>query len=219
MNVILVDFRGYDTFGEIIVLGIAALLIFALAEALLDGQASKKLANWVHDQHYSSDRHPLMMVVATRVMMPISLMVGVYIFLRGHNDPGGGFIAGLVVAIALLMQYMASGFAWASDRIRIPYHSFIGWGVLIAGITGIGSWFVNRPFLTSDYEYYHIPPIEEFELATAMAFDLGVFLTVVGAVMLALYSLSRISRRTGETVNVAPMDYDPSRPEQSEAQN
>ncbi len=210
VNVILVDFRGYDTFGEIIVLGIAALTIYALGEALMDGKASRTLANWVQHYPYSKDRHPLMMVVATRVMMPISLMVGVYIFLRGHNDPGGGFIAGLVVAIALLMQYMASGFSWASERIHIPYHSFIGWGVLVAGITGIGAWFAGQPFLTSAFGYVHIEPIEEFELATAMAFDLGVFLTVVGAVMLALYSLSRIARRTGETVNVAPMDFDPS---------
>ncbi|WP_256369754.1 monovalent cation/H+ antiporter subunit A [Tropicimonas sp. IMCC6043] len=210
VNVILVDFRGYDTFGEIIVLGIAALIIFALGEALMDGRASKKLANWVHETHYSKDRHPLMMVVATRVMMPIALMVGVYIFLRGHNEPGGGFIAGLTVAIALLMQYMASGFSWASERIHFPYHAYIGWGVLVAGFTGIGAWFNGFPFLTSDFGYVHLPPIEEFELATAMAFDLGVFLTVLGAVMLALYSLSRIARRTGESVNVSPMDYDPS---------
>jgi multicomponent K+:H+ antiporter subunit A len=209
VNVILVDFRGFDTFGEIIVLGIAALTIFALVEALLDGRASRRLANW-QPVPKSADRHPLMMVVATRVMMPISLMVGVYIFLRGHNQPGGGFIAGLVVAIALLMQYMASGFAWAQERVRIPYHTLIGLGVVIAGLTGVGAWFAGYPFLTSWYDYFHFPPVEEFELASAIAFDLGVFLTVVGAVMLALYSLSRIARRTGEPVNVEAMDYDPS---------
>jgi multicomponent K+:H+ antiporter subunit A len=210
VNVILVDFRGFDTFGEIIVLGIAALAIFALVEALLDGRASARLANWRPAAPKAADRHPMMMVVATRLMMPISLTVGGYIFLRGHNEPGGGFIAGLVVAIALLMQYMASGFAWAQERVRIPYHTFIGMGVLIAGLTGIGAWFAGYPFLTSWYGYFHIPPIEEFELASAMAFDLGVFLTVVGAVMLALYSLSRIARRTGEQVNPEAMDYDPS---------
>ena len=210
VNVILVDFRGFDTFGEIIVLGIAALTIFALVEALLDGRASQRLANWVMPEAKAADRHPLMMVVATRLMLPMSLMVGVYIFLRGHNEPGGGFIAGLIVAIALLMQYMASGFAWAQERVRIPYHSFIGMGVLVAGITGIGAWFAGYPFLTSWYGYVHPRPIEEFELASAIAFDLGVFLTVVGSVMLALYALSRIARRTGEPVNVGAMDYDPS---------
>jgi len=206
VNVILVDFRGYDTFGEIIVLGIAALVIFALTEALLSGPAGRRLRDWVPDQPRSGDRHPMMMVVATRVMMPIALMVGVYIFLRGHNEPGGGFIAGLVVSIALVMQYMASGFAWADARQHFPYHGVIGAGVLAAALTGVGAWFAGRPFLTSDFGYFRIPPFEKFELATAMAFDLGVFLAVVGAVMLALESISRIARRAGETVNVEPMD-------------
>ena len=210
VNVILVDFRGFDTFGEIIVLGIAALAIFALGEACLSGRASRRLANWTDAVPKAMDRHPLMMVVATRFLLPISLMVGVYIFLRGHNQPGGGFIAGLVVAIAFLAQYMASGFAWAQARVQVPYHTMIGLGVLAAALTGIGAWFNGKPFLTSAFAYYHFPPIEEFELATALLFDLGVFLTVLGSVMLALYTLSRMARRTGETVNEAAMDYDPS---------
>jgi multicomponent K+:H+ antiporter subunit A len=144
------------------------------------------------------------------VALPFVLMVGVFIFLRGHNEPGGGFIAGLVVAIALVMQYMASGFAWAEARQRIDYHAVIGLGVVIAGLTGLGSWLAERPFLTSNFGYFRIPPFEKFELATAMAFDLGVFLTVIGAVMLALSSLSRIAIRAGETVNIEPMDVDPS---------
>ena len=210
VNVILVDFRGFDTFGEIIVLGIAALTIYALMEALLSGPASRKLTTWIFDQPKSRDRHPLMMVVVTRALMPIAIMVGVFVFLRGHNDPGGGFIAGLIIAIALLMQYMASGFMWAQERQRMEFHTMIGLGVLIAGFTGIGSWFAGKPFLTSAFGYVTLPPLEKFELATAALFDLGVFLTVVGAVMLALYSLSRIARRAGETVNVEAMDYDPS---------
>ena len=209
VNVILVDFRGYDTYGEIIVLGIAGLVIYALMHALLDGPAARRLKNMDYSQDRSRDRHPLMMVVVTRVLMPIAIVVGIYIFLRGHNQPGGGFVAGLVVAIALLMQYMASGFAWTQERKRIEYHTMIGLGVVIAGATGIGSWLSGTPFLTSAYTYVHLPPIEEFELATAMLFDLGVFLTVLGAVMLMLYSLSRIARFAGETVNVEPMDYDP----------
>ena len=211
VNVILVDFRGYDTYGEIIVLGIAGLCIFALMEALLNGPAGRKLRKAEFGPDRSRDRHPLMMVVATRAMLPIALMVGVYIFLRGHNQPGGGFVAGLIFSIALLMQYMASGFAWTTRRQRIEYHALIGFGVVIAGLTGVGSWLAGRPFLTSNFSYFEIPPIEEFELATAMLFDLGVFLCVLGAVMLMLYSLSRLARHSGETVNNEPMDYDPSR--------
>ncbi|MDS9466477.1 monovalent cation/H+ antiporter subunit A [Paracoccus sp. MBLB3053] len=210
VNVILVDFRGYDTFGEITVLGIAALAIFALTETLLAGASGRRLRNWVYDTRRAGSRHPLLVVVITRLILPISLVVGIYIFLRGHNLPGGGFIAGLVVAIALVSQYMASGFGWAQARNKVPYHAMIGAGVIAAGVTGLGAWFAGYPFLTSTYGYVKLPGIEEFELASAMGFDLGVFLCVVGAVMLALNSLSRIARQAGETVNVNPMDIDPS---------
>ncbi len=211
VNVILVDFRGFDTYGEIIVLGIAALLIYALTETLLDGPVRRRLLNRVPDQPQSGDRHPMMMVVLTRVIMPVILLVGFYIFLRGHNEPGGGFIAGLIVSIAVVMQYMASGFSWASARLRYPYHGVIGAGVLIAGLTGIGSWFVSQPFLTSAFTYVRIPPFNEFELATAALFDLGVFLAVVGAVMLSLESFSRLARRADVEASEHPMDIDPSR--------
>ncbi len=219
VNVILVDFRGYDTFGEIIVLGIAGLVIYAMMHALLDGPAGRRLRKADFTNDISRDRHPLMMVVVTRVLMPIAVVVGLYIFLRGHNEPGGGFVAGLVIAIALLMQYMASGFAWTQERKRIEYHTMIGLGVVIAGLTGVGAWLAGKPFLTSAYTYIHLPPIEEFELATAMLFDLGVFLTVLGAVMLMLYSLSRIAGVGGETVNLEPMDYDPGQKAKDEGES
>lgn len=213
VNVILVDFRGFDTYGEIIVLGIAALLIYALTETLLNGPVRRRLLNRIPDQPRSGDMHPMMMVVLTRVIMPVVLLVGFYIFLRGHNEPGGGFIAGLIVSIAVVMQYMASGFAWTSARLRYPYHGVIGAGVLVAGLTGLGSWFAGKPFLTSDFTYVRIPPFEKFELATAALFDLGVFLAVVGAVMLSLESFSRLARRAEMPESEYPMDIDPSREE------
>ena len=211
VNVILVDFRGFDTFGEIIVLGIAALVIYALTEAVLSGRDGRWLANRPSDIGEAGDRHPLMMVIATRVMMPIALLVALFIFLRGHNNPGGGFIAGLVVSIALLMQYMASGFDWAAARQKFPYHGIIASGIFAALLTGLGSLFLGYPFLTSSYGYFKLPFIETFELTTAMVFDLGVFLCVVGAVMLALESLSRIAHRGGERPSPYPMDVDPTR--------
>ena len=211
VNVILVDFRGFDTFGEIIVLGIAALAIYALLDSAMHGSSGRKLANWSFDMARAADRHPMMLAVGARMMLPLALTVGVYIFLRGHNEPGGGFIAGLVVAIALVMQYMASGLGWAQQRIRIDYHLTIGLGVLIAALAGVGAWLAERPFLTSDFGYFTLPLVGTFELATAMIFDVGVFLTVVGAVMLALANLSRIGRRANHlTVNEEPMDIDPS---------
>ncbi len=217
VNVILVDFRGYDTYGEIIVLGIAALLIYALTETLLGGPVRARLLNRKPDQPRAGDMHPTMMVVLTRVIMPLVMLIGFYIFLRGHNEPGGGFISGLVVSIGVVMQYMASGFSWTTARVRYPYHGVIGAGVLIAGLTGIGSWFVAKPFLTTDFTYVRIPPFNEFELATAVLFDLGVFLAVVGAVMLSLESFSRLARRLDSPATSHPMDIDPSRGEPPQA--
>jgi len=217
VNVILVDFRGFDTYGEIIVLGIAALLIFALTETLLNSNVRARLLNREPDQPRAGDMHPMMMVILTRVLMPVVMLVGFYIFLRGHNEPGGGFIAGLVVSIGVVMQYMASGYKWANDRLRYPYHGVIGAGVLVAGFTGIGSWFVAKPFLTSDFTYVRIPPFQEFELATAALFDVGVFLAVVGAVMLSLDSFSKLARTVDTEDPEHPMDIDPSRDDAQEA--
>ncbi len=150
---------------------------------------------------------------ASRILVALMLVFSLFVLLRGHNEPGGGFIAGLIVAIAVVVQYMASGFAWADERQRYPYHTIIGSGVLVAGLTGIGAWFAGQPFLTSAFGYFRIPPMAKFELATAMGFDLGVFLAVVGAVMLSLESFSRLARPARAKVSDHAMDIDPSRSE------
>jgi len=220
VNVILVDFRGFDTFGEIMVLGIAALIIYAILDGMLQGPVLAKLKAWTSGERYSPNRHPLVMVVVTRVMLPLSLMVSAFIFLRGHNAPGGGFIAALVVSIALIMQYMASGFGWAVKQVRFDYHALIGGGGLIAAATGISAMVFDLPFLTSGFEHFHLPILGDFELSSAMAFDLGVFLTVVGAVMLALAQMSHLGESTNrEAVNEDPMDYNPSIPHDRRAGN
>ncbi len=194
VNVILVDFRGFDTFGEIIVLCIAALAIYALLDSALTGAAARRLAGMRQGQE-SGDAHSFLFVVASRVIFPLALVVGIYIFLRGHNQPGGGFIAGLVVAIALLMQAIASGYRWTARRSRVNAHVLLGSGVLIAAATGAASFIFGRPFLTSSFGYFHIPLIGEVELASAALFDLGVFLTVVGAVILAIAQIARVEAR------------------------
>ena len=206
VNVILVDFRGFDTFGEIIVLGIAAITIFALLDNALRGSAVKTLTS-IRNPEQSKDAHPVMLVIVTRVLFPLALVVAVFIFLRGHNEPGGGFIAGLIVAIALIMQYMASGYTWAAERMRLDSQLMIGAGVLIAGLTGVVSLIFGWPFLTSTYTYVHLPLVGEFELASAMSFDLGVFLAVVGVVMLSLAQISRVEARAeAEPIPEGPMD-------------
>jgi multicomponent K+:H+ antiporter subunit A len=207
VNVILVDFRGFDTYGEIIVLGIAAITIFALLDNALRGAAARTLAGIRSDREQSVNAHPMMLVVATRVLFPLVLVVAVFIFLRGHNEPGGGFVSGLVVAIALIMQYIASGYSWAADRMRLGSQILIGAGVLIAGLTGVVSLIFGWPFLTSTYTYVELPLVGEFEVASAMSFDLGVFLAVVGVVMLSLAQIARVEARAEpEVVPEGPMD-------------
>ncbi|MEH3105118.1 MAG: monovalent cation/H+ antiporter subunit A [Sphingomonas phyllosphaerae] len=198
VNVTLVDFRAFDTFGEITVLGIAGLAIFALLEPAAHGVAGRRLRAWRSRDRFSPERHPMMFVMATRLLLPLALLVGVYIFLRGHNQPGGGFIAALIVSIAILLQYLASGFDWTDVRRRIGEHQLIAGGVLIAVATGLGSLLFGAPFLTSSFGHFHLPLIGEFELATAMLFDLGVAAVVVGAVMMALAQLAHVAQRAAK---------------------
>jgi multicomponent K+:H+ antiporter subunit A len=183
VNTIIVDFRGFDTYGEIIVLGIAALIVAAVVAGLPQTP--------VPTQNRSSA--PLMLRVASNMILPFSVMIGIYIFLRGHNQPGGGFVAGLIFAFGFLLQYMTFGLTAVAERKRIGHHTLIGAGILVASSTGIASWFVGRPFLTSNHGYVHLIPLEKFELATASLFDLGVFLCVLGAVLLSLVKIARIS--------------------------
>jgi multicomponent K+:H+ antiporter subunit A len=191
VNVILVDFRGYDTFGEIIVLGIAGIAIFALLDPVRVRAAGAAAAGSA-TAAANTDAHPMILAVAARVLLPLALTAGLYIFLRGHNLPGGGFIAGLVVAIAFIMQYMASGQAWAQERARINPQALIGIGVILAGITGLGAWLFGFPFLTSTYGHVDLPVVGQVELTSVIAFDAGVFLTVVGTTLLALASIAAV---------------------------
>ncbi|MFT6122589.1 MAG: multicomponent K+:H+ antiporter subunit A [Oleiphilaceae bacterium] len=200
VNVILVDFRGFDTLGEITVLGIAALGIFKLI-------AKMRIYMPISDDKgrpWSNDPHPMMFEIVSQSLLPLALLVSVYIFLRGHNVPGGGFIAGLITSVAIIQQYIAHGVHWIKPRIKIDYQWLIAGGILIATATGIGSWIFDKPFLSTWFDYFHLPWIGEFELASAMVFDLGVYLTVVGSVMLILANLGKLT--TSERFDIKEND-------------
>ncbi len=189
VNVILVDFRGFDTLGEITVLGVAALGVYALLERLVLRPPARDAAGRAWDR----DPYPLVAAILSRVLLPMALMVSLFLLLRGHNEPGGGFIAGLVTAAAIVLQFLASGVAWTRERLRGDGAALIGWGVSIAALTGLASWAFGRPFLTSAHGYLHLPLVGEVPLASAMVFDLGVYLTVVGATVLILARLGRVA--------------------------
>ncbi len=194
VNVILVDFRGFDTLGEITVLAIAGLGIFAMLQGL------RLFAPTANEQgvRWSEDTHPPMMRTLTRLLLPLMLMVAVYIFLRGHNLPGGGFIAGLIAAVALIVQYLANGIDWTKKRLRFDKDILISFGLLIATVTGLVSMFIGYPFLTTTFTYLTWPVVGKFEVASALAFDLGVFLVVVGATVLILVQIGKLSINSHE---------------------
>jgi len=193
VNVILVDFRGYDTFGEITVLAIAAIGLLALME----GMRVHRPPVDEHGRRWTFAQHPLLLRVAASVVLPVALVVALYIFMRGHNMPGGGFIAGLVTAVAIVLQYMAMGQGPAEALLRAQggrrYVRWIGSGLAIAGLTGAGAFVFGRPFLTSAHGHPHVPLLGELPLASAALFDLGVYATVVGATLLTISVLGAAS--------------------------
>ena len=189
VNVIIVDYRGFDTLGEITVMAIAALVIHAL---LADWQTTHRL-QMLQRPPNPSDSHPLMLALVSQLLLPLATVVALYLLLRGHNLPGGGFIAGLVLAIGLLLQFVANGQGFVGKRMPVNFQPMLAWGLLIAGASGMGSWFFGAPFLTSTYDYPVWPLVGEVPLASAALFDLGVFLTVVGATMVALLSVARLT--------------------------
>ncbi|MGD8442100.1 MAG: monovalent cation/H+ antiporter subunit A [Desulfobacterales bacterium] len=193
VNVILVDFRGFDTFGEIGVLAIAAIGISLLVDRMRPFQSEANTGGL----GWAADKHPMMLSVVSQAILPLAIMVSVYIFLRGHNLPGGGFIAALITSVALIQQYIALGRTWLSERWSINYIYLIGSGLLIAAATGIGSFIWQQPFLKSWHGHFHIPVLGHIELSSAMAFDLGVYLTVVGACMMILSELGRLKSPSG----------------------
>ena len=144
---------------------------------------------------WSKDRHPLLLAVISQALLPLALIVSVYIFFRGHNLPGGGFVAGLITAVAMILQYVAKGVDWVKPRLKVEYSTLIAVGILLATVTGLASWLFDRPFLTSWFDYFEVPLIGQIELASAIAFDLGVYLTVVGATLLILANLGKITTR------------------------
>lgn len=194
VNVILVDFRGFDTLGEIVVLALAGLGVYALLENLkLKAPAKNDMGI-----RWDKDSHPLILKTFSRLLLPLMVMVAVYIFLRGHNLPGGGFIAGLIAAVALIVFYLANGIEWTQKRLTLDMHRVIGIGLLIATVTGIAAIAIGYPFLTSAFTYLYWPVVGKFEVASAIAFDLGVFLVVVGATVLSLVQLGKLSHPDAE---------------------
>ena len=207
VNVILVDFRGFDTLGEIVVLGAVAITVYALLRRFRPAQDNVELPEQKRFQHrYDAERfaqdqdqigaHYLLIPgTVARLLFPVIAMMAVFLFMRGHDLPGGGFAGGIAMAIAFILQYMVGGVRWVEDRLRILPVVWIGIGLLAAALTGMGSWFFGKPFLTSAFAYVDYPVLGKLPMASALVFDFGVFALVVGATVLMLIALAHQSLR------------------------
>ena len=117
------------------------------------------------------------------------------LFLRGHDAPGGGFVAGLVMSVGLLLQYIVSGTEWVEERIRLRPRGLAGLGMLLAVGTASAPFLVDYPLLTSHTFHLRLPVLGEVHVASALFFDLGVFCIVLGSVLLILVALAHQSIR------------------------
>ena len=229
VNVMLVDFRAFDTMGEITVLGIVGLTVYALLRRFRPPREMAALppqqravppdlvSDLINPRTAQDTALGYMMVpaVLVRLLLPIAVVIALYFFMRGHNLPGGGFVAGLCVAIAFLTQYIVAGTYWVEAHLQLKVIRWIALGMLAAVATGLGSLWFGYPFLTSHTAHVTLPGLGEVHFASAMLFDVGVFAVVVGATLLILTALAHQSvrghRRAPEktvTATTGPRDVD-----------
>ena len=208
VNVMLVDFRGFDTMGEITVLGAVALTVYALLRrfrpaaetVMLPPQQQAVPADLATDlvnprNEDTAQGYLMVPAVLVRLLLPICAVISVYFFMRGHNEPGGGFVAGLVLSTAFLVQYIIAGTQWVEAHMRLMPQRWIAFGMLAAAGTGLGALFFGYPFLTTHTAHLHLPLIGDVHIASALFFDIGVFTLVVGSTLLLLTALGHQSVR------------------------
>jgi multicomponent K+:H+ antiporter subunit A len=206
VNVLLVDFRGFDTMGEITVLSIVALTVYALLRRFRPARESVAIpAQQASDVDPAATQTPLQQAttgylmlpaVYLRFLLPFMCIIAVYFFMRGHNLPGGGFVAGLIFATAVIVQYMVGGTDWVEAHLGLRPHRWIAAGLVIACGTGLGAWLFGYPFLTSHTAHVDLPLLGQIHVPSAFVFDLGVFGVVVGTTMLILVALAHQSLRS-----------------------
>jgi multicomponent K+:H+ antiporter subunit A len=206
VNVMLVDFRGFDTLGEITVVGIVAITVYALLRRFRPAPESIELRHrpsqeLVEDEAIARINEPLprgdlkIPAVLVRLLLPAAGLVSIYFLLRGHNAPGGGFVGGLILATGLIAQYMVGGTLWVESRISVHPLVLIGVGLLSAVVAGLSAWSLSLPFLTALDAHLQLPLLGDVHVSTVLLFDLGVYLLVVGATLLILVALAHQSLR------------------------
>ncbi|WAE70982.1 DUF4040 family protein [Streptomonospora nanhaiensis] len=188
VNTILVDYRALDTLGELTVLGVAGLIIIAVLHSsglTANGGPQPEVArtNPVRD----ADANTVIMRTVARVLIPLLLIWSAYLLLRGHNAPGGGFIGGLVGGSAFALAYLVAPSASVA-RIRLAYPAFIAAGVVTAVASGLLG-LADGSFLRPLHADIPLPWGGHYHFTSALVFDVGVYLAVVGVILTALNQL------------------------------
>jgi len=219
VNVILVDFRALDTLGEITVLAIVALAVFALlwrfrpAAESIGSPRDRDVAPTQDEAHAAQRQTALADQLAIPALLillaaPLIALFALHLFLRGHDLPGGGFVAGITVTMTLIVLYMAAGARWVEARLKVAPIRWIGAGLLLAIATGLAAVVLGEPFLTSHHGHWTVPLLGEVPFNSALLFDLGVFAVVSGASALMLVVLAHQSLRRVIAAPDAPRDAD-----------
>ena len=178
VNVILVDFRAFDTLGEITVLATVAIGVRGLLRFGADGRLRHEPVQPVDSPVFRT---------AARLLMPLLLLFSVFLLLRGHNEPGGGFVGGLVAAAAFALYAIAFGVKRARQALLVKPMTLLGGGLLLALVSGLPAVLRGQPFLTALWAPGSLP------LGTPALFDVGVFLVVAGVVLMMIFSLAEES--------------------------
>jgi multicomponent Na+:H+ antiporter subunit A len=208
--VLLVDIRAWDTMGEVSVLlvaatGVASMVFrhrrFGAAPRVSDaGQpdigpilsTSPAVGDvtWLRGSILRDPKHrSLVLEVATRLIFPLMMVLSAYFFFAGHNTPGGGFAGGLTAGLALVLRYMAGGRYEIGETLPLDAGKVLGIGLALSAGTAVTSLLLGAPVLSSAVLQFDIPVLGHVKLVTALFFDLGVYLIVVGLVLDVLRSL------------------------------
>ncbi|MBV7295955.1 Na+/H+ antiporter subunit A [Corynebacterium sp. TAE3-ERU12] len=202
VNVLLVDIRAWDTFGETAVLVIAAIGIASLVfrthtvdslprPVRRSRKARRTDARWLATTDAQSERgnQPLLLLIATRLLFPSMMVLSLYLFFAGHNSPGGGFAGGLVAALAITLRYIAGGRWELDEAVPVPADALLGSGLVCSATSVAAPILVGWPPLTSAITEFEVPLIGEVAVVSPLLFDAGVYLIVVGTVTYMLRSL------------------------------
>ena len=204
VNVLLVDIRAWDTLGEISVLivaatGVASMVFrnrrFGAAPRVADATSigdthPSDRTTWLLGSDLRDPRHrSLVLEATTRLVFPTMVVLSVFFFYTGHNAPGGGFAGGLTMGLALVLRYLAGGRYELGEALPVEAGTILGTGLAISAGTAVTSLFLGAPALSSAMVELTLPVLGEVKVVTALFFDLGIYLIVVGLVLDILRSL------------------------------